>query len=181
MEEHSSGQTNSRFASDLAITLVVQIQPVPGTNGIRFREALEKCYDAVSSIARRYGGRSEWLDEERILCIFSSGMMASGQWIDAAFHMMEQLTALNQNYLTVARTPIRVGIGANSGPGSARPAEKAAVLSKLNQQTPFPTIFVSAETMEVLEPAASQYYVEPLEATSSETPVYALFPAQTVP
>ena len=177
-----SGQAEGQLLQEGETTLVVQIQPVPCKGGTPFGEAFESCFTTVNRVARRYGGRVKWLDEDKIVCQFSRGTTAC-QGVEAAFQVMEALTALNQNRLSLVQTPIRVGIGVNSRQGSACPVAKARALSELNRQTPFPAIFVSAETMEAMKQATGRYFVQALATPSSRTPgdLYALLPARLVP
>jgi len=163
-------------------------------------EELNEYYATMQRVIDKHGGVINKFGGDSILALFGTPLPLENhaqQAVAAAVDMMDQLAALNNNRLARGDLPFRIGIGVNSGEmvvgnlGSEQRREftvlgdsvnTAKRLSDLNKETPIHSIFISGETMRVLDSLA-EWRVDSLgEVTvkGKETPVtvYALMQAE---
>lgn len=143
--------------------LVTQFSKLPG--GRVTPAQLERYRRTVYEISGAHGGVTHELGEGRLLTLFVS--QAVGQALRAALLLRARLDALNCAEEAEMLTPsFRIGIGLHKSithhaASLAAAVSEAASLSALNQQAPFPALFVSEETVRAL-PDTAGYHVHDL-------------------
>jgi len=138
-------------------------------------------YDkTLSNTICAHGGRVMQAMPDKLIALFGSQDMsqqnAVHQAITAALAMVDQISTTNEYRLAAGRPVIRLGIGISTGIAALEQTSKglqlahfsdnhllglAQQLSNLNQQTPFPTAFISDETYHALL-AHNHWHVENL-------------------
>lgn len=178
-------------------TVVVHMQPIaPYSPESPAADAVLQAFEAiVQNVMTEHGAKTEGLGQDTLAGVFrGTGENVQDAWkgIQAAFAIMEKLGEQNRQRRSQNRFPIRVGIGVHSGPSPQEaPAEhfsaltknvsKAEGLSILNRQTPFPSIFISKNTLRRLD-GGRGYHIQPLGEAAlhnqgEPTPVYAMMHA----
>lgn len=143
--------------------LVTQFSKLPG--GRVTAAQLERYRRTVYEVSGAYGGVTHELGEGRLLSLFVA--QAVGQALRAALALRARLDALNCAGEEEMLTPsFRIGIGLHKSithhaASLAAAVSQAASLSTLNQQAPFPALFVSEETVREL-PETHGYHVHDL-------------------
>ena len=142
--------------------LVVQLSSLPGnhTNPVHIRPYRQ----LIGEVSKTYGGHTAELDDRHVLAIFPAQPPSLA--LRAALTLRARLDQLSQEAGAGKHPGYRIGIGLHTG--SARPVahlaagvNEAANLSALNQQAPFPALFVSEETARAL-PETDGYHVHSL-------------------
>lgn len=118
----------------------------------------------IRQVSSAFGGITTDLGENRMLTLFPAQPIRLA--LRAALTLRSRLDALIREDDSEKRPNYRIGIGLHTG--SARPLDclaagviEAASLSTLNQQAPFPALFVSEEMVRAL-PEANGYHVHDL-------------------
>lgn len=142
--------------------LVVQFNTLPGDQITPAH--LEQYRRVIREVTEAFGGATAGLGDTQMLALFPA--QPTGRPLRAALTMRAQLDLLSREAGADRRPPYRIGIGLHTG--SARPVARlaagvteAASLSSLNQQAPFPALFVSEETVRAL-PETDGYHVHDL-------------------
>lgn len=106
--------------------------------------------------------------------------------IHAAVEIMDHVTAINQYHRTIGASPVRIGIGIDTGSitihanaygvstkVTGKSIEFAKHLRELNKQAPFPAVFISAQTYQHL-PDSPEWYIEDLGTDPQVETIYAI-------
>jgi class 3 adenylate cyclase len=161
--------------------LVTQFSRLPG--GRVTPAELEAYRRAVYEITGQYGGVTHELGEGRLLSLFVSKHVS--QALRAALALRSRLDSLSSADEADSQRPpaYRIGIGLHKSithhaASLAAAVSEAASLSALNQQAPFPALFVSEETVRALPDTHGCYVHDLGEVLLPEQPrplsVYAL-------
>lgn len=143
--------------------LVTQFSKLPG--GRVTPAQLELYRRTVYEVSGEYGGVTHELGEGRLLTLFVS--QPDSHALRAALTLRARLDALNNAGEDSSLPPsYRIGIGLHKGithhaASLAATVSEAASLSSLNQQAPFPALFLSEETVRTL-PETDGYHVHDL-------------------
>jgi class 3 adenylate cyclase len=142
--------------------LVIQFSKIPGEPA---RPAqLEHFRRIIRQVSSAFGGVTADLGENRMLTLFPAQPIRLA--LRAALTLRARLDKLSREEESEKRPTYRIGIGLHTG--LAQPADcleagvaEAANLSTLNQQAPFPALFVSEQMVRAL-PEANGYHVHDL-------------------
>ena len=164
-------------------TLFVQFNLVGNQceHTVSVREALDAYHAVIRQVIERHAGLLIASANDAVLALFENAEPADDHThigVSAAVATMEELAALNKQRLEQNLIPFRVGIGLDTGciaadkirchPFMATALEehihKAKGLSRLNQQAPFPAIFISRNTLDGLH-SRNGYHVQNLGET----------------
>lgn len=143
--------------------LVTQFSKLPG--GRVTPAQLENYRRIVYEVSGAHGGVTHELGEGRLLSLFVSQPFSHA--LRAALTLRSRLDALNSPGEADTKPPsYRIGIGLHKSvthhaASLAAVVSEAASLSALNQQAPFPALFVSEETVRSL-PETQGYHVHDL-------------------
>lgn len=142
--------------------LVVQFSSLPGDQSTPAH--VESYRNVITEVSDAFAGVTTDLGDNRVLALFPA--QPASLALRAALTLRARLDDLSREIGAEKRAPYRIGIGLHTG--SARPVARlaagvteAASLSTLNQQAPFPALFVSEETVRML-PEADGYHVHNL-------------------
>jgi class 3 adenylate cyclase len=131
--------------------LVIQFSSIPGksTNPAH----IEHFRRIIRQVSSAYGGQTADLGENRMLTLFPAQPIRLA--LRAALTLRARLDQLSQEAGSAKRPGYRIGIGLHTGWLSpsrnlAAGVNEAANLSTLNQQAPFPALFVSEEMARAL-------------------------------
>jgi hypothetical protein len=143
--------------------LVTQFSRLPGSRVTPAQ--LEVYRRIVHEVSGDYGGVTHELGEGRLLSLFVSQPVSHA--LRAALTLRSRLDELNcTGEVTTQHPDYRIGIGLHKSTthhaaSLAAAVSEAASLSALNQQAPFPALFVSEETVRAL-PEVHGYHVHDL-------------------
>lgn len=139
------------------------------------RTGYEKTF---SQTINAHGGLILHVQHNRVAALFGLNGQADHtyQAVQAALALLDQITAVNKQRKAIGSSSLRLGIGLSSGlvnlqhqaaglqfanKGSLQVFETARQLSGLNEQTPFPSVFINQETLAGLS-TTPNWHVESL-------------------